>query len=158
MEIREFDPSRDLESVRGCFVQLQNVERSIRPGMPPGEQIADAYLDLMFRRCREFDGAVLVAEERNAVVGFVTVWTKYRSDEPDDDPAEHGFISDLVVSSANRGSGIGRALLCAAEARAREAGARVIRLSVIAGNVAAVSLYMADGFRESEIYLEKDLL
>jgi ribosomal protein S18 acetylase RimI-like enzyme len=157
MEIREYDPSRDLDPVRTGFVELQEVARRLWPGMPPGEQIADAYLDLMFRRCREFDGSVLVAVELGAVVGFVTVWTRYRSTEPGDDPTEHGFISDLVVLAANRGGGIGRTLLRAAESRAREAGARVVRLSVLAGNVEAVSLYAAQGFKESQIYLEKDL-
>ena len=157
MEIREFDPSRDLDAVCACFVELQEVERSLQPGMPPGEQIADTYLDLMFRRCQEFDGSVLVAVENGAVVGFVTIWTRYHSTEPGDDLAEHGFISDLVVSSTKRGTGIGRALLRAAEARAQEAGARVVRLSVLAGNVAAVSLYAAEGFKETQIYLEKNL-
>jgi ribosomal protein S18 acetylase RimI-like enzyme len=157
MQIREIDPPRDLEAVRLCFVELQEVERRVSPRMPPGEKVADAYLDLMFRRCREFDGAVLIAEEDGAVVGFVTIWARYRSAEPDDDPAEHGFISDLVVSSAKRGGGIGRALLRAAEARAREAGAQVVRLSVKAGNLPATSLYAAEGYQESEIYLEKDL-
>jgi ribosomal protein S18 acetylase RimI-like enzyme len=125
--------------------------------MPPGEEVADAYLDSMFRRCHEFDGSVMVAIENDGVVGFVTIWTRYHSTEPGDDPAEHGFISDLVVSSANRGGGIGRALLRAAEARAEEAGARFVRLSVLAGNVAAVSLYAAEGFKETQTYLEKAL-
>ena len=158
MEIREFDRARDMAAVRACFVELQEVERSLQPGMPPGEEIANAYLDLMFRRCQEFDGSVMVAIESGGVVGFVTIWTRYHSTEPGDDPSEHGFISDLVVSSANRGGGIGRALLRAAEVRAEEAGARVVRLSVLAGNVAAVSLYAAEGFKETQIYLEKALV
>ncbi len=57
----------------------------------------------------------------------------------------------------HRGRGIGRALLRAAEARAREAGARSLQLSVKAGNAGASSLYAAEGFRETEIYLEKAL-
>jgi ribosomal protein S18 acetylase RimI-like enzyme len=158
VEIREFAPSRDRRAVRACFVDLQEFERGLDPRMPPGEQIADEYLDLMFRRCREFDGAVLVAEVEGAVVGFVTVWTRYRSSEPDDDPREHGFISDLVVLAAHRGCGFGRSLLRAAEARAREAGARELRLSVKAGNTGALALYSAEGFAESEIYLEKPLV
>ena len=67
------------------------------------------------------------------------------------------YVSDLIVSAAHRGRGIGRRLLRAAEALAREAGARTIRLSVKAGNVGARSLYAAEGFEEAEIYLEKPL-
>jgi ribosomal protein S18 acetylase RimI-like enzyme len=157
MEIREFDPLHDRQAVRRCFVELQDFERNLDPRLPPGEHVADTYLDLMFQRCRDFSGVVLVAEMDHAVVGFVTIWTRYRSCEPDDDPTEHGFVSDLVVSATHRGRGIGRRLLRAAEARAREAGARTIRLSVKAGNAGARSLYAAEGFEEAEIYLEKPL-
>ncbi len=155
--IREFDPLRDHDAVRSCAIELQDFERQLDPRVPPGEQIADRYLDLMFRRCDEFDGVVLVAEANGSVIGFVSVWTRYRSSEPDDDPAEHGYVSDLVVSQKHRGRGIGRALLRAAEARARRAGADTLRVSVKAGNTIAVSLYSAEGFVNSAFYLEKRL-
>lgn len=158
MEIREYAPSRDRGAVRTCFVELQDFERHLDPRIPPGEQIADAYLDLTFQRCREFDGVVLVAELDGAVVGFVTVWTRYRSSEPDDDLREHGFVSDLVVLADYRGCGFGRSLLRAAEARAREAGAHALRLSVKAGNDGALALYSAEEFAVSEIHLEKPLV
>ncbi len=158
LEIREFDPRRDRQAVRAHVVELQDFERTLDSRIPPGEGVADAYLDVMFRRCREYDGVVLVAELDRAVVGFVTVCTRYRSSEPDDDPREHGYISDLVVSATHRGRGIGRTLLRAAEARAREAGARGVRISVKAGNTGALSLYSAEGFEEFEIYLEKSLV
>jgi ribosomal protein S18 acetylase RimI-like enzyme len=158
VSIREFDPARDHSAVRSCFVELQDFERRLAPRMPAGELVADAYLDLMFRRCREFDGYVLVAEVDDAVVGFVTIWTRYRSPEPDDGAEEIGFVSDLVVTAAQRGRGIGRALLRAAEARARAAGSRAIRLSVEAGNAAATALYAAEGFEEAEMILEKRLV
>jgi ribosomal protein S18 acetylase RimI-like enzyme len=155
--IREFDPLRDHEAVRSCAIELQDFERELDPRMPPGEQIADRYLDLMFRRCTEYDGVVLVSEADGVVTGFVSVWTRYRSLEPEDDPAEHGYVSDLVVSANHRGCGTGRALLRAAEARARQAGARSLRVSVKAGNTIASSLYSAEGFENSAIYLEKRL-
>ena len=125
--------------------------------MPPGERIADAYLDLMFRRCREFDGVVVVADQDGTVVGFVAVWTRWRSSEPDDDPGPYGFVSDLVVSAAQRGRGIGRALLRAAETRVREAGVPALRLSVKAANAGASALYAAEGFEAAEIEMEKRL-
>jgi ribosomal protein S18 acetylase RimI-like enzyme len=157
MEIREFDASRDLPAIRECFIELHEFERRLAPGRSAGDQIADAYLDLMFRRCREFEGSVLVAEEVDGILGFVTIWARYRSTEPDDDPAEHGYISDLVVTATRRGAGIGRALLRAAEARARAAGAQVVRLSVLAENHAARAFYRDEGFEDSEIVLEKRL-
>lgn len=155
MEIRDYDPSRDQEALHACFVELQDFERALDPHMPRGEDVADAYLDLMWQRCREFDGAVLVADVGSRVVGFVTIWTRYRSSEPDDDPSEHGFVSDLVVRGSHRGQGVGRALLREALGRAREAGAPVVRLSVKADNAGARALYRDEGFAEAEVYLEK---
>jgi ribosomal protein S18 acetylase RimI-like enzyme len=156
--IREFDPIRDHDAVRSCTIELQDFERELDPRMPPGEEIADRYLDLMFRRCAEFDGVVLVAEADGVVTGFVSVWTRYRSSAPEDDPAEHGYVSDLVVSANHRGGGIGRALLRAAEARTRQAGAHALNVSVKAGNTGAISLYTAEGFENSAFYLEKRLV
>jgi ribosomal protein S18 acetylase RimI-like enzyme len=156
-EIRELDRLRDQAGVRQCFVELQDHERSVDPHLPRGDAIADVYLARMYARCREFDGGVMVAGEAGAVVGFVTVWTRFRSDEPDDDPTPHAFVSDLVVAASHRGRGIGRALLRAAVARAHAAGAPCIRLSVQAGNIPAASLYASEGFRAAESFLERRL-
>lgn len=155
--LRRYDAARDRDGLRACFVELQEVERALEPGMPPGEAVADAYLDLMARRGREFDGEIWVVEDDVVVVGFVNVWTRYRSDEPDDDPGEHAYVSDLVVRSSHRGLGLGRRLLRRAETSAREAGAARIRLSVLTGNTAARRLYEAEGFRALELGLEKSL-
>jgi ribosomal protein S18 acetylase RimI-like enzyme len=157
VEIREYDPSRDGQVLRSCFIELQDFERELDPRIPRGDEIAEAYLELMFRRCREFSGVVLVAALDRTPVGFVTIFTRYRSSEPDDDPRERGFVSDLVVAAAHRSSGIGRRLLRAAEARAREAGVSSLELSVKAGNTIARALYSAEGFAESELHMEKPL-
>ena len=157
MKIREFEPSTDRAGVRRCFVELQEVERALDPQIPAGEEIADAYLVLMFERCAEFGGVVLVAESGGEVAGFVTVLTGYRSKEPDDDPAPFAYVSDLVVLEMHRGRGAGRALLHAAESRAREAGAPRLGLSVKAGNDPALALYAAEGFTPVELELSKPL-
>jgi len=157
IEIREYDATRDRAGVRRAFVELQDVERAIDPRMPAGEVIADRYLALMHERCAAYDGVVLVADAAGEVVGFVCVWTRYRSTEPDDDPAPYAYVSDLVVEAGRRGQGIGRALLRAAEARARDAGVHRIGLSVKAGNDPAIALYAAEGFAETERMLEKRL-
>lgn len=157
VEIREYDPARDRHAVRKCFVELQDSERDLDRRMPSGDLIADAYLALMFRRCDEFRGVVLVADVDHQIVGFVTIWTKYRSSEPDDGPSEYAFIPDLVVLASHRRRGIGRSLLGAAEMRARKAGASSLKLSVKAGNDGAKALYSSGGYVESETYLEKTL-
>jgi hypothetical protein len=60
--IREFDDWRDGPALRECFIELQNCECDLDPGKPEGSTIAEAYLNRMFARCREWDGQVFVAE------------------------------------------------------------------------------------------------
>jgi ribosomal protein S18 acetylase RimI-like enzyme len=55
-------------------------------------------------------------------------------------------IHDIVVDDRLRGRGIGRALLGAAEALARERGCCKLTLEVLEGNVAAFDLYRRSGF------------
>lgn len=155
--IREYDAERDAGLLRPLFIALHEAELAIEPRMRPSEEIADVYLAKMLERCEEWDGVVLVADGDAGLLGYVCVWRRYVSDEPDDLPGEIAYLSDLVVGEAARGTGLGRALLRAAEASAREARAPTIRLSVLAGNHGALALYEDEGFAAVELDLEKRL-
>lgn len=56
-------------------------------------------------------------------------------------------LYSIAVDPAVRGRGLGRRLLADAEAQARVAGRRGLRLEVRQDNVAAVALYEAAGYR-----------
>ena len=56
------------------------------------------------------------------------------------------LLEDLFVEGAARGSGLGRALVDAAKARARERGARRMELDCNEANAAAIALYTSAGF------------
>ena len=155
--IRDFDHSRDSAGLRECFIELQNDERRLDPGKPDGTTIAQAYLERMFARCRQWDGRVFVAEDADTLVGFVCVWARVPPDEPDDNPALYAHVSDLVVRAAYRRRGIGRQLLSAAETYARSRGANSFRIGVSARNAAAKNLYESIGFKEYKIELAKQL-
>jgi ribosomal-protein-alanine N-acetyltransferase len=62
--------------------------------------------------------------------------------------ADEAEVLSLAVMPEARRSGLGRALLAAAMARARELGAATIFLEVAAANAAARALYAAAGFLE----------
>jgi ribosomal protein S18 acetylase RimI-like enzyme len=155
--IRDFDASRDGTALRECFIELQDYERQLDPGKPEGSTVADAYLNRAFARCREWDGRVFVAEVAGQVLGFVCVWARVRPDEPDENPAEYAFVSDLVVRTTYRRRGIGGRLLSAAKGYARARGARVLRIGVLARNAAARRLYESAGFEQYEVELAKHL-
>jgi len=155
--VRELDSSRDGQVLADLVIALQNYERQFDPGMPEGSAMVQAYVGLMLARCGKWDGKVFVAEHGGQVVGFVCVWAGVPSEEPDDDPSEYAFVSDLVLEPAHRHRGLGRELMTAAEDYARARGARRIRLGVLARNMAARAFYESMNYLEREIELEKRL-
>ncbi len=70
---------------------------------------------------------------------------------------KHGHISDVIVSPAASGQGIGTLLIHAAEEWARAQGFRWITLSVFAQNVKARALYNNLGYGEDIVKYVKQL-
>jgi GNAT superfamily N-acetyltransferase len=157
MLIRPYVSSTDGAQLRACVIELQNFEREIDPRMPSGEEIVDDYIVAMLFRCRMCDGQVLVADIDGEIAGYVTMLNRVQSDDLDDGDLEFGLIADLLVRKAYRGTGLGRELIAAAETFAKEHDVRWLRISVMAQNAAARSLYAATGFSEIYVELEKDL-
>ena len=90
---------------------------------------------------RSEHGAVLVAENDAGIVGSLSIVR-------DGHPA-CGHVADLglMVASGHRRTGVGSALLRAADAWALRAGIRKIELHVFPHNEAALGLYEAAGYR-----------
>jgi ribosomal protein S18 acetylase RimI-like enzyme len=80
------------------------------------------------------------AEHGGPVVGFVA--TRVRAGALE--------ISGLAIDAAHRRRGLGRGLVRAAVRSARMRGLDRVALHVSTGNVAAVDLYLAEGFRKDE--------
>src|SRR5262245_47184633 len=123
ISVREYEDRRDAEAVRACVIELQEYERQYEPAMPEGRAMVDAYLALTMARSRQWKGRMFVAEIDGDVVGFACVWGRVKSEEPDDNPADYAFISDLLVRAAYRRRGVGRSLMRALEEYARSCGA-----------------------------------
>ena len=82
----------------------------------------------------------LVARQGNMVVGCGAVVRK----------DGYGEIKSMFVDETTRGTGAGRALLAAVEARAHASGLAVLRLETGIHQQAALGLYRAAGYREVE--------
>ena len=154
--IREYEPE-DYAVVRECFVELQNHERQMDSNLAEADAIADRYLHHVFSECATTDGGVYVAEVDGRVAGFVGVWARIVSQEPDEYQYEYAHICDLVVLPAFRRRGLGRALLQRAEDHARDHGATTLRLGVLAANDRARQLYTNAGFHGYLEIMAKDL-
>ncbi|MCD9197391.1 GNAT family N-acetyltransferase [Aeromicrobium wangtongii] len=72
-------------------------------------------------------------------------------------PAPQAFIHDIEVVEGERGRGLGRALLEAAEAWCADHSIAVLKLHVFAHNEAAVGLYESSGFETTDLSMAKQI-
>jgi ribosomal protein S18 acetylase RimI-like enzyme len=156
MKVRPYESS-DAEAVERCIGELADFERRIDRRVLPAEGVAGWYREHLLSDCASFAGTFFVAELRGSVVGFAVVLGEVANDDIDEEPYDFAYISDLAVLDSHRRGGVGRALMDRCEAFAREAGARWLRISVLAANEGARRLYEDRGFRDRLILLEKPL-
>jgi GNAT superfamily N-acetyltransferase len=156
MRIREYD-ERDRDGLRQCVIELQEFERDLDPRKPRGADLADTLVDQTFEDCRRYRGKVFVADEQGDLVGYVCVWGRAPSETIQDALGEFALVTDLVVRADHRNRGVGGSLLGRAEAYALTCGADWLRVSVLARNRGARSLYAGQGFEDYEMVLEKEL-
>jgi len=154
---RDYDAATDLDGLKACVVELQDYESGLDPRFPDGETIVEAYIPDILRRCEEYAGKIIVAEEGGEVVGYVMIWSCVKSEDIEDGDFETARIADLAVLSQYRRRGIARKLIEAAENFARRQGAEFITLGVLAANTRARKLYLSSGYEPLVVRLEKKL-
>jgi ribosomal protein S18 acetylase RimI-like enzyme len=152
--IRTATPS-DRANLRAAVAELHEHERSLSDTRLPGEATADAYLAWMLTETAA-GGAVFVAELEGRFAGFAAGWVveeHYLEETPDSN--RYGLVSDLCVLPAYRRRGLGARLLEALESHLASAGVARIRLSALARNAEARSVYERAGYETHEIVYEK---
>ena len=95
-------------------------------------------------------GAVFVAVEQGDLVGVISVHPSTHFTGEQD-----GYIGELAVSGSTSRRGLGRALVQAAEAWAREHQLENLTLHTGAYNTSARAFYAALGFDEEEVRLTR---
>jgi ribosomal protein S18 acetylase RimI-like enzyme len=91
-------------------------------------------------------GAWFLAEQEGAVIGFVTVQLRPPAHEPYLVQESRAHVQNLGILPAWRGQGVGRALMEAAEAWARDHGVTRLVLNVWEFNTGALSFYETLGY------------
>jgi len=117
----------------------------------PGDvALASAFLHARLERG---ESVILVAEGDGALLGFCQLYPTWCSVAA----APIFVLYDLFVDDGVRRSGVGRALMRAAQAFAREAGAVRLDLSTARSNARAQALYESLGWQRDEVYLTYSL-
>ena len=147
----------DLDALQECFRELDNYHAVLLPGEfqpyegPPRDPVfLQGVMDNPER-------ALLVASGHVGIIGFVQLQRGHTPDLPMFQPREFTTISDLFVSAAHRGKGVGRALLDAAHAWSRERGIGTVQLDVYCDNEGAREFYRELGYREQRVQLRLEL-
>jgi GNAT superfamily N-acetyltransferase len=92
------------------------------------------------------DGMLLAARDGDEIVGYACLYWHFSSLSA----AESVLMNDLFVSEAARGSGVGRALIEASAAVARDRGAAHLEWATAPDNARAQALYDSTGAERSE--------
>jgi ribosomal protein S18 acetylase RimI-like enzyme len=123
--------------------------------MAPGTHAEQGYARFLGTQLDQPDVALFVAERGGIVVGYVYAgiepvsWKELRD--------ECGYVHDLVVDEANRGGGVGTALLEAALAWMKERGLPRVVLASASPNETAQRLFARLGFRRTMVEMTREL-
>jgi GNAT superfamily N-acetyltransferase len=127
-------------------------------GVAPWRDQAEAllagrrWLEESLDAAKSGDGTVLVVVDAAGIAGVICVRpSTHFTGERD------GYIGELVVADRASRHGIGRALIAAADAWARDHGLRNLTLHTGAFNTNARAFYAALGFTEEEVRLTRPL-
>ncbi|MEM7427205.1 MAG: GNAT family N-acetyltransferase [Pseudomonadota bacterium] len=154
--IRHYVPE-DLDRLIELLRELQAHEQVFEPRMKPPEALGADYFDGLLDDMKSQGGAILIAENRSIACGYAVYLTHVPNDDEDEIDYTYAYVSDVAVTAEARGRGVGRMLLDACERGAREAGAQVLRISVLSQNERAIGLYRSFGFSDRVTELEKRL-
>ncbi|MFN2587903.1 MAG: N-acetyltransferase family protein [Actinomycetota bacterium] len=141
----------DADAVTALLVELRDFQAALQPGNPRFRVAGETWAEEARRTLSDPAWRVFVAEEDGRVVGFASLRFARK---PWGTSCE---VDSLVVADANRGRGIGRALMGACESHGRSAGAAGMRLHVTAGNDAAVNFYERLGYEALAVRMGKPL-
>jgi ribosomal protein S18 acetylase RimI-like enzyme len=157
IRVRDFVPS-DAEAIIALMRELQDHEAQFYDRLKPTSEIGHWYIIHLQEETAKHDGALLVAVTGDAIAGFASFLTRCEANGPEEIAYTHAHIGDLVVGAKFRRIGVGLALTTACEERAKAAGQKWLRLSVLAKNAEARAFYASSGFNELLIKLEKPLV
>ena len=154
MQIREYSEA-DRASLVEQFCALNGHEDRISGDRRTDQQGAIDSLDAALRRVRDCRGSSLVAERDGQLVGFLFLVVEKDAVFVREELREHARVAEFFVCEAERGSGVGKALLGAAERFTAARGLTRLAVSVLSGNQGALAAYARLGFTAYSLDLIK---
>jgi ribosomal protein S18 acetylase RimI-like enzyme len=146
-------PADDDDDRAGILELAPRLAEGVAPWRDQAEALlAGRWLEESLDAAKTGDGAVLVAADAAGIAGVISVRSSTHFTGERD-----GYIGELAVADHASRRGIGRALIAAAEAWARDHGLRNLSLLTGAFNTNARAFYAALGFAEEEVRLTRPI-
>ena len=139
---------------------LQDYEKTLSDDRACGVDVAINYVNYILKECKENDGEIYVAVDGLTVFGFVCVYIEKENDGDShllEQYKTYGVISDLAVFDEFRNQGVAVALLAKAEQHCKLRNLNRIKISFLADNRAAKSLYRKFGLESYEVTYDKHI-
>lgn len=159
LKIEEVVPDQ-IERVRELMLTLHRHEIAVQPalGSAPGRSDDEfwAHYSGGFARWYADGGIALIAVVDGRDAGFLFATEReglfgFRSSE------RIGYVEDIAVLEADRGLGVGRALMDAVRARFRDRGYSHFELSSVPGNESARDFYRRLGLEPAAVLMIGDV-
>jgi GNAT superfamily N-acetyltransferase len=145
MQIREYgEPDRAVLIEQ--FRALNRHEDLISGDRRTDQQGAIESLDAALGRVRDSRGTAFVAEHDGQLLGFLFVVVEQSAVFVREELREHAKIAEFFVRETARGSGVGKALLGAAERFTTARALSRLSVGVLSGNTGALAAYARLGF------------
>jgi GNAT superfamily N-acetyltransferase len=156
LSIRAVRLPEDRDAILAFIDGLQHFEHAIEPDRRTDAMVAGEFFDQLMGRVAK-DGAALIAEEDGCAVGWAVVLPEENDVYVVAEERRYAYISELYVDEGARGAGIGRALVAACEAWARDKAFALIKIGVLPGNARAEKIYRLLGYDTYALSLRKYL-
>ena len=146
MSVREIHLPDDEPAILSFLHGLQDYEAEFEPNRRRDPEWAVEHWREAQHRCAERHGIMLIAEDAGKPVGWAFAHDERAEVFVVEPERRHGYLTELFLLPEARGKGLGRALIEACEAWARERGHRLLTVGVLSHNRSAIRAYEGAGY------------